>query len=108
MLYRKLRGWALRRCAGTNKTDTNRKYWRKVGNENWRFCAHDGTKLVNHTDILIKRYVKVQGARSPYDGDTLLASWGYSSSAQIKRSDYDAICKAAIAAKQQNLAKASS
>lgn len=31
---------------------------------------------------------------------TLLSSWGYSNSAQIKRPDYDAICNAVIAVKQ--------
>lgn len=34
------------------------------------------------------------------EAKTLLSSWGYSSSAQIKRLDYDAICNAVIAAKQ--------
>jgi RNA-directed DNA polymerase len=74
LLYQKLRGWALRRCAGTNKTDTNRKYWRKFENQNWCFSTHEGVRLVTHSEKPIERFIKVKGTRSPYDGDWVY--WG--------------------------------
>ena len=45
------------------------QYFRKYRNSNWRFMTSSNEVLTVHSDIHIKRHVKVQGHRSPYDGD---------------------------------------
>lgn len=69
LTYQKLRAWATKRCDKKNKHRMVKKYWRKVGSDNWRFCTHEGYKLAKHSDTKITRYFQVKGSRSPYDGD---------------------------------------
>jgi RNA-directed DNA polymerase len=74
LTYQKLRAWAKRRCIKTNAHDTVRNYWRTVGEDNWTFATSGGLALVKHSSTPIVRHTKVQGARSPFDGD--LVYWG--------------------------------
>ena len=69
LVWQKLRRWAIRRCQKSNKHETFSKYWKTVGNDSWKFCTSEGLKLANHSDTEISKYIKVQGSRSPYDGD---------------------------------------
>jgi RNA-directed DNA polymerase len=69
LTYQKLRAWAIRRCPRSNQHEIVNKYWHTVGNDKWVFSTQDGLKLARHTDTPIARHVKVQGERSPYDGD---------------------------------------
>jgi RNA-directed DNA polymerase len=45
------------------------KYFRKYKGNNWRFATSDNNRLVLHSETHIKRHIKVQGTRTPYDGD---------------------------------------
>jgi RNA-directed DNA polymerase len=74
LTYQKLLAWAKRRCTKTNAHDTVSKYWRTVGEDTWTFATSNGIALVKHAHTPIVRHTKVQGARSPFDGD--LVYWG--------------------------------
>lgn len=45
------------------------KYFRRYRNNNWRFMTTTNEMLLLHSDIHIKRHIKVKENRSPYDGD---------------------------------------
>lgn len=72
-VYSQLRAWAQRRHSNKGKRWTARKYWLVDQGEGWKFSAKDPSskiyKLIKHQDVKIIRHVKVQGTRSPYDGD---------------------------------------
>jgi RNA-directed DNA polymerase len=51
-----------------------RKYFKRVKNNNWVFTTKEGIKLIRHSETKIVRHIKVQGSRSPFDGDW--AYWG--------------------------------
>lgn len=74
LTYQKLLAWAKRKCTKSNKHNTVNKYWRKVDGDNWTFTTSDGISLVKHASTAIVRHTKIQGARSPFDGD--LVYWG--------------------------------
>jgi len=74
LTYQKLRAWAKSRGTKTNAHGTVSNYWRTVGEDNWTFATSGGIALVKHSSTPIVRYTKVQGARSPFDGD--LVYWG--------------------------------
>ncbi len=74
LTYQKLLVWAKSRCTKTNAHDTVSNYWSTVGEDNWIFATSGGTALVKHSSTPIVRHTKVQGARSPFDGD--LVYWG--------------------------------
>jgi len=84
LMYRKLRRWTQRRHPNKNKTWVKEKYFKagtgktkSLGIEktrNWVFKADNGYELYEHQDTVIKRHVKVQRTRSPYDGDKIY--WG--------------------------------
>ncbi len=57
-----LRSWTRKRGKGGINKD---KYFR----EGWSFQTERGLKLVKHSDTPIKRHIKVQDVRSPFDGD---------------------------------------
>ena len=70
----KLRRWGMKRC----KTDQKavNKYFHRIGTRKWVFSTRVGEtslKLIQHTDTNCSStsYVKVEGKRSPYDGDWL-------------------------------------
>ncbi|MBR8839972.1 MAG: group II intron reverse transcriptase/maturase [Stigonema ocellatum SAG 48.90 = DSM 106950] len=77
ILYQQLRAWAKFRHPGQNSHETNRKYWHTVGKDNWCFSTieeKNPLKLQKHTEPAISYHIKVQGGRSPFDGDW--AYWG--------------------------------
>jgi RNA-directed DNA polymerase len=68
MLFAMLYAWAKRRHHNKSKGWIVRKYWRVSGG--WRFQSRrSGAQLRRHNETHYERYVKVAGARSPYDGD---------------------------------------
>jgi len=77
-LFRMLFAWARRRHAKKGKRWVARKYWRLAEGYGWEFRpAGSEYKLYKHEFTPIVRHVKVQGDRSPFDGD-----WVYWSSRQ--------------------------
>jgi RNA-directed DNA polymerase len=48
-----------------------KKYFKTIDGRSWRFATEveNGLVLKLHTETQIKRFVKVQNSRSPYDGD---------------------------------------
>jgi RNA-directed DNA polymerase len=68
-LYHVLRRWTRRRHPNKSGKWVARKYWRLP---HWSFAPPKGTALYRHQATHIVRHIKVQGTRSPYDGD-----WGY-------------------------------
>jgi RNA-directed DNA polymerase len=69
LLYHVLRRWGQRRHPHKGRHWIVQKYWRIPG---WTFGGVQGTPLYQHKQTRIQRHIKVQGCRSPYDGD-----WGY-------------------------------
>ncbi len=71
-LFIKLCCWAHRRHPQKSKTWIARKYWQLTQEDGRTFARSDGHKLLRHSETPIQRHIKVQGERSPYDGD-----WSY-------------------------------
>jgi len=71
--FLKLRRWAFRRHPHKPRRWIVKKYWR-LEYRGWTFGVKDGARLYHHSDRPVRRHVKVQGNRSPYDGDW--AYWG--------------------------------
>ncbi|CAN5775631.1 group II intron reverse transcriptase/maturase [soil metagenome] len=72
LMYHKLRAWARRRHPNKNQHWIARKYWLIGTGEGWVFASRSDQhpmRLFQHTQTPIKRHIKVQGSRSPYDGD---------------------------------------
>lgn len=68
--YAMLRGWAVYRHPKKNKGWITSKYWRVNDGKGWIFQPdNSGIQLYHHHQTPIKRYVKVKGSRSMYDGD---------------------------------------
>ena len=68
VLFAILYAWAKRRHPKKGKGWIARKYWGVTGG--WCFRTPDGRRrLRRHTETHYQCYVKVAGARSPYDGD---------------------------------------
>jgi RNA-directed DNA polymerase len=71
-VYTRLWGWAVSRHPKKAKHWIARKYWRVDDGQGWRFQPPNSTRpLARHDHTPHQRYVKVQGTRSPYDGDWL-------------------------------------
>ena len=73
LLFYKLLRWGYRRHPNKSKTWINKKYWRTIGMNNWRFTQKDGDimyVLPMHSETAIIRHVKVKGDASPYDGNS--------------------------------------
>lgn len=66
--YLRLRRWAKRRHPNRSWKQVAREYWR-LETGHWDFATRDGHRLFKHTKTPILRHTKVQGARTPYDGD---------------------------------------
>lgn len=73
-MYEKLWRWAKRRHSQKSASWIKSKYFRRHGNNNWRFMTHDKKFLIQHSEHAIKRHTKVIGTKSPYDGDWIY--WG--------------------------------
>lgn len=67
LIFQKLRAWAFRRHPNKGRTWIANKYWHPETGK-WIFGTNK-ERLFKLSDIPIKRHVKVQGIRSPYDGD---------------------------------------
>jgi RNA-directed DNA polymerase len=72
VLLRMLLRWAIRRHPQQARDHVVRKYWGVVKGQTWTFrCPQKPFRLYRHADTKIVRHVKVQNARSPFDGDWL-------------------------------------
>ena len=72
LMYQILWVWARRRHPNKNRHWIARKYWLIGTGEGWVFSSRNelySMRLFNHDQTPIKRHIKVQGSRSPYDGD---------------------------------------
>ncbi len=69
--HQKLWRWAKFRHSHKGERWIKRKYFRTHGGFNWRFMTHDGKFLIRHQEHRIQRHVKVEGTRTPYDGNWL-------------------------------------
>jgi RNA-directed DNA polymerase len=68
-LLNQLRAWSIARHPKKARTWTKAKYWKAV-NGKLAFSPRDSRlRLHFHNETLIKRHVKVQGNRSPYESD---------------------------------------
>lgn len=68
----KLLKWGRHRHRNKGKGWIRHKYFKTVEGNNWVFATGEGKnplKLIQHSSTEIKRYVKVKGKASPYDGD---------------------------------------
>ena len=68
LTFVKLRHWAKRRHSNLSWQKIASKYWRRETGQ-WLFAAKEGPQLYRHSQTSIRRYIKVKGDRSPYDGD---------------------------------------
>lgn len=76
VLFSQLKAWAEHRHPNKSSQWSCQKYWQTIGSDNWVFTLHNRKlRLLKHRETPIVRHVKVQGNRSPFDGD-----WVYWSS----------------------------
>jgi RNA-directed DNA polymerase len=68
-LFQKLWKWCLRRHPDKGLRWIKRKYFRRYKGNNWCFAASDSVRLTRHCDTHIKRHVKIQETKTPYDGN---------------------------------------
>jgi RNA-directed DNA polymerase len=70
-LFEKLRSWAYQRHSNKGRRWIVGKYWRVDDGQGWLFAPRgsDTPALAAHASTPIRRHIKVQGSRSPYDGD---------------------------------------
>jgi len=70
IVYGMLQRWAVYRHPNKNKHWIINKYWRVDEGKGWIFQPpNDGNQLYRHNQTRIRRHIKIQGRRSPYDGD---------------------------------------
>src|SRR5262249_25153747 len=74
MTFLLLRSWAIKRHRKKSARWVAKKYWH-LERGRWDFRAEEGKQLYLHSQTHIRRHIKVQGTRSPFDGD-----WVYWSS----------------------------
>lgn len=70
-IFWKLFAWASRRHPNKGRGWIIRKYWLRGPHGHSRFGTEGKCRLVKLSDVPIERHVKVQGARSPFDGDAV-------------------------------------
>ena len=76
LIVQKLRAWARYRTGNFGKK-TKRKYWTKIGNNNWVFATRSGDanplRLLTHTEFgsSSTKYVRVKGEDSPFNGNLI-------------------------------------
>lgn len=77
ILYQKLLAWVKkRRNRGQNNTELVSNYWGVNRGQGWKFMTPDNIPdnnyvLERYRDTDIKKHIKIQGSRSPYDGDLI-------------------------------------
>ncbi len=69
IMYTQLWRWAKFKHPNKGGHWIKRKYFKKYGNDNWRFMTSNEIHIRKHGDHVIRRHIKVKGTRSPYDGD---------------------------------------
>lgn len=69
LMFGLLRRWGNYRHPNKNRTWVERKYWRTIGSNRWRFTTPDGFDLLLHAATPITRHLKVKGTASPFDGN---------------------------------------
>jgi RNA-directed DNA polymerase len=67
--HQKLWRWAKFRHPHKGEQWVKRKYFRVHGGFEWRFMTHEGEFLILHSDHRIQRHIKVEGRKTPFDGD---------------------------------------
>lgn len=74
-VYIHLWKWARKRHPKMSRYKLKEKYWHKVGSRNWVFGVKRDDdvplQLQLHSKIKIKRFAKVKGAASPFDGNVI-------------------------------------
>jgi RNA-directed DNA polymerase len=88
-MYSKLRRWAFHRHPNKSRTWVTEKYWHPESEGKWDFRVKDGPRLITHSEKAIQRHTKVQGEKSPFDGD-----WAYWS---LRLGRYPLLTKAEVA-----------
>ena len=85
-LFEKLRSWAYQRHSNKGRRWIVRKYWRIEDGQGWLFAPRgsDTSALAAHASTPIQRHIKVQGSRSPYDGDWVYWSQRISTFPSVK------------------------
>ena len=73
LVWKRLERWVKRRHKNKSVKWTMEKYFKSINDRNWVFS--DGTYILrNHSETPIVRHIKVQGEKSPFDGN--LSYWG--------------------------------
>lgn len=67
LMWMRLICWIKRKHPKTSLKKAIKKYFHK----GWKFETLEGKKLLKYSSFKIKRHIKVQGRRSPFDGDFL-------------------------------------
>jgi RNA-directed DNA polymerase len=70
-LLNQLRAWILFRHSTKSRTWANAKYWKREEGKLSFSPKNSRLRLHFHNETCIKRHAKIQGNRSPYDGDWL-------------------------------------
>ena len=70
-MFHQLWRWAVHRHPLKGAQWIRRKYFRKHGNNMWRFKTHEGKLLARHIDHHIKRHVKVKDRRTAYNRNSV-------------------------------------
>lgn len=68
LTYLKLMRWAKRRHHNKSGQWVAEKYWH-ISSGKWNFAVNEGCVLIKRSSVPIQEHVKVQGRRSPFDGD---------------------------------------
>ena len=83
ILFSQLKAWAEHRHPNKSSQWCCQKYWQTIEFDNWVFTSISrGIRLQKHRETPIVRHIKVQGSRSPFDGD-----WVYWSSRMGKHTE---------------------
>jgi RNA-directed DNA polymerase len=72
LTFYKLLKWGIHRHRNKGRVWIRHKYFKTIDNNNWVFATREeasALKLMAHSDTEIRRYVKVKGDASPYNGD---------------------------------------
>lgn len=74
LLVFKLIKWGVKRHRNKGKIWVVQRYFKTIGGNHWSFATPEDNhlvKLYEHRETEIKRYVKVKGNASPYDGNLI-------------------------------------
>jgi len=80
LVYEKLKRWAERRHPTKSRGWVGHHYWHQAVQQDpdgyervqqWVFRQGNGPVLAQHANTVIRRHTKVEGNRSPFDGDVL-------------------------------------